>query len=146
VTRSLSLLLVIVLSTAAWGKDKQTPPTAPSALPICSVVAKAAEYDGKEVTVRGIHRFEIHGTEFYGQECNSRETRVSLSGAPDFKESRAIRKAWRKVPSNESADVVLRGRFVICRSYGNCSGGILGLYGIQVREVLFVQPMQVERK
>jgi hypothetical protein len=57
VTGSPYLLLVIILSTAAWGKDNQTPPPAPPALPICSVVAKAAEYDGREVTVRRIYRF-----------------------------------------------------------------------------------------
>ena len=116
-TKSINLLLVAILVAAAYGKDERTPLGAPSAQSICSVLSKAAEYDGKEVTVRGIYRYEIHGSELFGGECRSREMNVSLSDAPDFRESKGIRKAWRNIPSSEPADVVLRGKFVICRSY-----------------------------
>lgn len=143
----INMLLMAILVVAAYGKDERTPPSAPSAQSICSVLSKPAEYDGKEVTVRGIYRFEIHGSELFGRECRSREMNVSLSNAADFKESKEIRKAWRKIPSSEPVDVVLRGKFVICRSYGNCPGAMLDLYGIQVQEYLsVVQSAQVEPK
>lgn len=144
--KSVNLLLVVILSAAAYGKDERTPPSAPPALPICRVLAKAAEYDGKEVTVRGIYRFEIHGSELFGEGCRSRENNVSLSGAPDFKLDKEVRKAWRKIPPHAPADVVLRGRFVVCTSENNCAGAFLNQYEIKVREYLFVQPVQVEAK
>lgn len=143
--RSVILFLVAILSTAAYAKDERTPPPAPPALSICSVLAKAAEYDGKEVTVRGIYRFEIHGSELFGQGCRSRENNVSLRSAPDSKDSKQVRKAWRMIRPGEPVDVVLRGRFVICRS-DNCFGAFLDTYEIEVREYLFVQPVQVEAK
>jgi hypothetical protein len=140
------LLLVAPLIVAAYGKDNQAPVSTAPAHPICSVLSKAAEYDGKEVTVSGIYRFEIHGAELFGRECRSREMNVSLSNAPDFRESKEIRKAWRRISSGEPADVVLRGKFVICRSDGNCPGAMLDLYGIQVREYLSVQPAPAKPK
>jgi hypothetical protein len=141
------LALVSVLGTAAYGKHAQ-PPSPPPALPICSLLAKAGEYDGKEVTVRGIYRFEIHGSEFFGPECRSPENMVSLSGALDSRDSKDIRKAWRKIGAHERADVVLRGTFMICRGDRAyvCHASILNLYQIDVREYLFVQPAQAEPK
>jgi hypothetical protein len=140
-----TLFAIMAFAATAFGKQNR-PPSPPAALPICSVLAKAAEYDGKEVIVRGIYRFEIHGSELFGEECRSQESNVSLSGVLDSRDSKDIRRAWRKIGAHEPADVVLRGTFMICRGDRAyvCHASILNLYEIEVREYLFVQPVQVE--
>ncbi len=140
--KSFELIILIVLNATSSGKCQPPPTFPPIVLPICSVLANAAEYDGKEVTVRGIYRFEIHGSELWGPECESPDKMVSVSRTLGSTDSKKIRKAWRKIGTHERAEVVFRGTFMICRGERAimCTASIVKFYEFQVRECLFVQP------
>lgn len=137
------LFTSLILCAAAYGKDDRWPSPLP-ALSICSVLAKAAAYDGKEITVRVIYQSNPEGGISYGSQCSHEY--VSLRNAPDFKPNKEIQKAWRKIGAYKPVDLVVRGRFTICRDR-NCFVGMnWAPYEIQVREYLFIRPAQVEPK
>lgn len=142
--RNGSILFVsLVLCAAAYaGEERRTSP--PPALSICSVLSKAADYDGKDVTVRVIYQSNPEGGIGYGSECSHEF--VSLRKAPDFKPNKDVQKEWKKMRAYKPADLVLRGKFTICRE-GDCFVGMnWAPYQIQVREYLSVQPAAVNPK
>ncbi len=133
--------LTLAFPDNSYGKDKRDT-VAPPALPICSVLAKAAEYDGKEVTVGLTYYLNIEGGMGGGPECPHEN--VGLRNAPDFKESKRIRKAWGKMGKHGPVYLVVRGTFTVCRE-GNCFVGMYWApYRIEVREDLFVRPVLSE--
>ncbi|MGO8817960.1 MAG: hypothetical protein ACLQVG_25225 [Terriglobia bacterium] len=131
------------LATGAYGKHEQ-PPSPPPALPICSILAKAAEFDGKDVTVRMIYYPTPESRLGNGPEC-PRES-VGIQIAPDFKPNKTVQKAWRKIGAYEPVDVVLRGKFTLCRE-SNCFIHLYWTpYRIDVQEYLSVQPAAAKLK
>ena len=131
------IFFALILSTVAFGRNKPETP-APPALPICSVLSKAAEYDGKEITVRGIYRFEIHGSEFFGRDCNSREKLVNLRLAANYKSDKQAAKVLRNRDTSLPVDMVIRGRFTIAKD--GCFGAACDLFEIEEIELLWAQP------
>ena len=127
----------LVLCVAAFGKDDRRP-SPPPATSICSVLAKAADYDGKEITVRVTYQLSPEGGISYGSDCSHEY--VNLREATDFKPNKDVQKEWKKMGAYKPVDLVLRGKFTICRE-GNCFVGMYWApYQIQVREYLSVQP------
>ena len=137
------LALASVLGTGAYGKHDLSP-SPPPALPICNVLAKAAEYDGKEITVRLIYYSTPEGGIGSGSECPHQN--VGLRNAPDFKEDQRIRKAWRKIGAYKSVYLVVRGKFSVCRESNCFVGTYWAPYRIEVRQDLSVQPVRAEPK
>ena len=137
------LFVSLVLCAVAYGKEDR-PPSPPPAFSICTVLSKAADYDGKDITVRVIYQSNPEGGISYGPECSHEY--VSLRKAPDFRPNKDVQKEWRKMGAYKPVDLVLRGRFTICRG-GNCFVGMnWAPYQIEVREYLSVQPAPVKPK
>jgi len=134
---TMSIFLVMVISTATFGKNRREP-TAPPALPICSVLSKATEYDGKEITARGIYVFEIHGSEFFGRDCDSRERLVNFRLAANYKSDKQAAKVLRNRDTSMPVDMVIRGRFSIAKN--GCFGAACDLFEIEAIELLWAQP------
>jgi hypothetical protein len=108
------------------------------------VLAKAADYDGKDITVRVIYQSNPEGGISYGPECPHEY--VSLRKAPGFRPNKGVQREWRKMGAYRPVDLVLRGRFTICRGQ-NCFVGMnWSPYQIEVREYLFVQPAAARPK
>jgi hypothetical protein len=136
------LFASLILFGAAYGKDDRRP-SPPSASSICSVLANAADYDGKEITVRVISQSNPEGGFSYGPECSHEY--IGLRDAPDFKPNKEVQKKWRKKRAYQPVDLVLRGKFNICRE--DCFVGMYWTpYQIEVREYLSVQPAPVKPK
>jgi hypothetical protein len=127
------LSLSLVVCVTAYGQGERQ-----AARSICSVLAKAPDYDGKEITVKLIYQSNPEGGIGYGPECS--HGYVSLRRAPDFKQNKVVQKEWKKMGAYKPVDLVLRGKFGICRG-GNCFVGMnWAPYQIEVREYLSVQP------
>jgi hypothetical protein len=137
------LFVSLFLCAAIYGKEDPRP-SPPPAYSICTLLSKAADYDGKEVTVRVTYQSNPEGGIGHGSECSHENVR--LQNAPDFKPNKEIQKTWRRIGKYKPVDLVVRGRFTVCRD-GNCFVGMYWApYGIQVREYLYVQPAQLEPK
>jgi hypothetical protein len=109
------------------------------------VLSNPAGYDRKEITVRGIYQFEIHGSEFWGRDCVSRDKMVNMR-AVNVKAHKQFVKGMRKLQAHQPADMVIRGRFWIAQE-GRCFGGpACDLYEIEETELLWVQPIQDDPK
>ena len=135
--------LASVLATAAYGKHEQ-PPAPPTALPICSILANAADNDGKEITVRMTYYSTPESALGSGPECPHES--VALQNAPDFKPNKTVQKAWRKIGKYKALDLVVRGRFTLCRK-SDCFIGLYWVpYRIDVQEYLSVQPAPAKLK
>ena len=137
--KSILLAHVVIVGIAVHGNQEDKAPSQPSAASICSILSNAPEYDGKEITVSGVYKFEIHGSELFGQACRSRNNRVNLRNSPNYQSSKEIRKAWDKNSQHGLVNVVLRGKFSIAQK-GHCFGAACDAYEIEVQEYLFVRP------
>ena len=124
-----------VCLTTASGVDRECPALA-TAIPLCTVLADASQYDSKEITVRGLYRMVIHGSILMSPECGKEP--VNLRGASDYKADKhavaVIRSATRK-DQFQSVDVVLRGTFHVAGS-GQCFGQNCWRYEIEDHELL----------
>jgi hypothetical protein len=127
-------------SLALCGGDKC--PAAAEALPICTVLANASKYDGKEITVRGLYRMVIHGSILSGPECFN--TNINLRGSPGYKaDSRAagVERSLTKKDQFRKIDEVLRGTFRVAHT-GQCFGQNCLSYEVEVVELLCAAPVK----
>ena len=122
------------LATLARGADRECPALA-KAVPLCTVLADASQYDGKEITVSGLYRMVIHGSVLMSPECGKDlvNMRRSLDAKVDKHDLAVIRSVTRK-NQFQSVDVVLRGSFRIAGK-GECFGQNCLLYEIEEHEL-----------
>lgn len=81
-------------------------------LPICQVVAKPEEYEGKVIRVRAVYAFGIHGATIGSKSCLSEETGTWVSVTPAMWDE--IKQATEKAYGAKNAgplDMVAVGRF-----------------------------------
>jgi hypothetical protein len=102
------------------------------------VLADPSQYDGKEITVRGLYRMVIHGSVLMSSDCG--KDLVNMRQTTDYKGDKHARAMVRSVTRKDqfqSVDVVLRGTFRIAGK-GECFGQNCLRYEIEDHE-LFVQ-------
>ena len=106
------------------------------AIPLCTVLANAAEYDGKEIVVRGLYRMVIHGSILMGSGCP--KVNVNLRGAPNWKGEKhalAVIRSLTKKDQFQPVDIVSRGIFRVAHKE-QCFGQNCLTYEIEQVEVL----------
>lgn len=106
------------------------------AIPICNVLANAAQYDGKEVTVSGSYRMVIHGSILSGPACSKDD--VNLRRAAHWKGDKhavATIRSLTKQDRFQSVGVVSRGTFRVAQE-GQCFGQNCLHYEIEETELL----------
>jgi hypothetical protein len=134
----ISLMLVTTCgSTLAFAGERKC--SALPAVPICTVLANAAKYDGNEIVVSGRYRPVIHGSILMGYEC-SQHDEVNLRGTPKEKDdknaSKVLRSFYKRKQNRfQSVDEVLRGRFRVARQ-GECFGEDCWSYELEITELL----------
>jgi len=131
------LLAVSVSRTALAGDDRCTAST--QAVPFCTVVSDTANYDGKEITVRGLYRMVVHGSLLMGPTCP--KIKVSVRQAPDYKADKnasAVVRSLTKKDQFQEVDVVIRGTFRVAHE-GQCFGQNCELYELESHELLCAQ-------
>jgi hypothetical protein len=107
-----------------------------SAIPLCTVLADAAKYDGKEITVRGRYRMVIHGSVLMSPTCS--ETLVNMRGILGEKRNKqalAVVRSLTKKDQFHPVDEVLRGNFRVAHQ-GQCFGQNCLSYEIEEVELL----------
>jgi hypothetical protein len=105
-------------------------------VPLCTVLSDAANYDGKEITVKGRYRVVIHGSVLMEPTCS--KALVNMRAAPDYradKHAQDVIRSLRKKDQFLSVDVVIRGTFRIAHE-GQCFGEMCEPDEIQVDELL----------
>lgn len=128
------LLTVCIGSLSLSAKDDCASRT--QAIPICTILADAARYDGKEVTVSGIYRMVIHGSILMGSGCPKDD--VNLRRTAQWKgDKRAVAtiRSLTKKDQFQSVDVVSRGVFRIAHE-GQCFGQNCLRYEIEETNLL----------
>jgi len=133
-------LIILALSISPHGQERLTAPSATQVLSLCDLLSRAAEFDGKQITVRGIYQFEIHGAELFAQQCTSRNDRVNLRHAPEYKSDKRTQEAWHRVGRHQPAEVVVRGKFSVAQE--GCFGAACDLYEVEVHEYVAVEPLR----
>ena len=128
------LALAMWLTTPAHSADRECPALV-KAVPLCTALADASQYDGKEITVRGLYRMVIHGFVLMSPECGKDLVNMRLASdhKADKHASAEIRKVTRK-DQFQSVDVVLRGTFRVAGK-GECFGQNCLLYEIEEHEL-----------
>lgn len=135
----LSLALLATCSSILAFSGERKCSTSATAMPICTVLADAAKYDGKEIIVSGRYRILIHGSILVGADC-SHHGEVNLRGAPNEKDDKraleVIRSFYKKKQNRfQSIDEVVRGKFHVARQ-GECFGQDCWSYEIEIAELL----------
>lgn len=113
------------------------------AIPICSVLADAAKYDGAEITVRGLYRMVIHGSILTGSACPKID--VNLRRASNWKGDKhavAVIRSATKKDQFQPVDVVLGGTFRVAHE-GQCFGQNCLRYEIEETELLCAAPVKI---
>ena len=154
-TIALAVLILILLATSVGvlaSSEFAKCPASANALPICSVLANANQYDGQEILVRGLYLLvppgTPHGSILAGADC---KTEVNLRDASTFKASKAVLATLRSIDKTNKkgqfkpVDEVLRGVFRVAHE-GQCFGQICAGYELEVTELLCVQPAPADAK
>lgn len=146
-TIAITVLLAVCFNPLASASDDKCT-TLAQAVPLCTVLADASKYDGKQVTVRGLYRVLIHGSILMGTACPNDE--VNLRNAPDFKADKraltAIRSFYNKRENRfQPIDEVVRGTFRVAHQ-GHCFGQDCWSYEIEVTELLCAEGAKPETK
>jgi hypothetical protein len=137
ITLIVLLLAVFVSPTVLAGDDKCT--AFPQAVPFCAVVSDAANYDGREITVRGLYRMVVHGSILMGATCP--KTKANVREAPDYKADKnasTVVRSLTKKDQFQAVDVVIRGTFRVAHQ-GQCFGQNCELYELENQELLCAQ-------
>jgi hypothetical protein len=109
-------------------------------IPLCTVLADATKYDGKEIIVRSLYRMVTHGSILVGLSCP--KDNVNLRGAPNWKGDKhalAIMRSLTKKNQFQPVDIVSRGIFRVARE-GQCFGQNCLRYEIEETELLCAAP------
>jgi hypothetical protein len=113
----------------------------PQAIPLCTVLANATKYDGKEVTVRGLYRMVIHGSILLHPDCPTEE--VNVRRVADWKANKKAAATLRAVTKKDrfqAVDIVSRGIFKIAHE-GQCFGQGCLPYEFDESELLSAMPV-----
>jgi hypothetical protein len=135
----LAIAVVLLLSarfTSQFLSDDDDCATSAKAIPICTLLADAAKYDGTEITLRGVYRMVIHGSILMGPACPKDD--VNLRRAAYWKgDHRALAtiRSLTKKDQFQSVDVVSRGIFRVAHE-GQCFGQNCLPYEIEETELL----------
>lgn len=136
-------IMIAILVSASVGAvacpNNDKCPALAQALPLCTVLANANQYDGKEITVRGLHRMVIHGSVLVGADCPRID--VNLRGGPQYKADKralAVARSLTKKDQFYPVDEILRGIFRVAQKE-QCFGQICAHYEIEVSELLCAQ-------
>jgi hypothetical protein len=116
-----TVLFVSCFSPLAFSGDDKCPASA-QAIPLCTVLADAGRFDGKEVTVKGLYRMVIHGSVLMSPACS--QTLVNMrriSGEKPNKQAETVIRSLTKKDQFHPVDVVLRGNFRTANE-GQCFG------------------------
>jgi hypothetical protein len=133
------LLLAQCLSALPSAADDGCALSAQS-LPLCTVLADATKYDGKEIIVRGLYRMVIHGSILMGSACP--KINVNLRGASNWKGDKhalAVIRSLTKKDQFRPVDIVSRGIFRVAHE-GQCFGQNCLRYEIEETELLCAAP------
>ena len=136
VRRMLLVFLGLAVCAPAYGKTKGQA-QAPLALPICSVLSQASQYDGQVIRVRGIYRAGAQGPQFYGPDCESQDHMVNVREA-DSKAHKQFVKAMRNLDASRPLDMVIRGKFSVAKT--GCFGAACNHYEIRETWLSWVRP------
>jgi len=112
--------------------------------PLCTVLADAAKYDGKKITVRGLYRMVIHGSILMRSACP--KVNVNLRGAPNWKGDKralAVIRSLTKKDQFQPVDIVSRGTFRVAQE-GQCFGQNCLRYEIEETELLCAAPHKLD--
>jgi hypothetical protein len=134
------LLLTACFSASSSPADDGCAASA-QAVPLCTVLADAAKYDGKEITVRGLYRMVIHGSILMAAGC-PKDDYVNLRGAPNWrgdKHALAIIRSLTKKNQFQPVDIVSRGTFRVAHE-GQCFGQNCLPYEFEETELLCATP------
>lgn len=137
-TTLIVLLLAVLISPTALARDDKCSASA-QAVPFCTVLSDAANYDGKEITVRGLYRMVVHGSFLMGATCP--KIKVNVRQAPNYKADKnasTIIRSLTKKDQFQVADVVIRGTFRVAHE-GQCFGQNCELYELESHELLCAQ-------
>jgi hypothetical protein len=127
------ILGLILLSSRSSADDCSA---SAEAIPICTIVADAAKYDGKQILVKAIWRAAIHGSILTGPTCldvgiNSRKAENSHAEKQALKTIHSLTKK----DQFHSVEIVARGTFRKAYS-GTCFGPNCLGYEFVVSELL----------
>jgi hypothetical protein len=103
---------------------------------ICQVTSDAQNYDGKQITVRGLYRMVIHGAILMDRSCPKEET--NLREAQGYKADRkasALIRSLTKKDQFQPVEAVFRGTFRVAHE-GQCFGQICAEYEIETTELV----------
>jgi hypothetical protein len=113
------VIALVLLLTAVFS---QLCSAAAQAIPLCAVLADAAKYDRKEITIRGLYRMVIHGSILMGPDCS--KVGVNLRRAADWKANKkaaATIRSLTKKAQFRAVEIVSRGIFKVAHE-GQCFG------------------------
>jgi hypothetical protein len=134
-TIAFAILLGVSLGAVA-SSDVDKCPASAQALPLCTVLADAAKYDGKEITVRALYRMVVHGSVLMGTTCSQIEVNTrQAAGYRADKQAVAVVRSLTKKNQFQPVDEVLRGTFRVAQKE-QCFGQICAPYEIEVSELL----------
>jgi hypothetical protein len=94
-------LLLTISVIPALSKGDEECESSKHAVQLCTLVENAAQYDGKEVLVRGLYRMVLHGSILSGSTCSRVE--ANMRRAQNWKgdkHARAVLKSITKKKTN----------------------------------------------
>jgi hypothetical protein len=140
--KQLAIVPIFVLMYHTSPPPAQQAEGTPSAqaMPLCAVIADAARYDGKEITVHGLYRMVIHGAILMDRACSKTDVnlRESLGYKADKKAASALRSITKK-DQFQPVEVVFRGIFRVAQKE-QCFGQICAGYEIETTELVAARP------
>lgn len=113
-----------------------------TAIPLCTILSDAPNYDRKEVTVKGLYRMVIHGSVLTSSTCG--KNYVNLRQASDYKADKhasAVIRSMTKKDQFQAVEIVLRGTFHVAHQE-QCFGQNCLLYEIEDHELLCAGPQE----
>jgi hypothetical protein len=124
-------LAASVTTTAIAQNGKPDPSAEP--MPLCTVLANASTYDGKEITVRGLHYRVIHGSILRGPTCDGK---ANLRLSQDWKaDKQTIKLHNSRSRHDQATEIALRGTFRVAQQ-GQCFGQTCSPYEIEEHMLL----------
>ena len=137
---AVTVLFVWCFNPLTLSSDDKCPASA-QAVPLCTVLADAARFNGKEITVRGLYRMVIHGSVLMSPDCGQNvNMRGTLHEKPNKNAEHVIRSLTKKYQFHP-VDVVLRGNFRVAHE-GQCFGQNCLSFEIEVVELLCAAPVK----
>jgi hypothetical protein len=135
---TIAFLTATCFTLLAFSGEKQCS-AATEAIPLCDVLADAAKYDGKDITIRGVYYRVIHGSILTTSACE--KTKVNMRSASDWKaDKHALSVLNSRARKNQGTDIVLRGTFRVARD--GCFGQTRTLYEIEEHELLCAESLK----